>query len=119
MRTGKRKKYNDCPIVSPTTTQPPLFGKMGMIEETPLECLLRLGTSGVLWAKEFNKTAVKLGYPEMDEEWLAGWFANAIENCDVELRCEPIRRKNQALKGIIKAGIERVAAIDGGKKAKK
>lgn len=89
-----------------------------MIEETPLECLSRLGTSGVLWAKEFNKTAVKLGYSEMDEEWLAGWFANAIENCDV-IRCEPIRRKNQALKGIIKAGIERVAAIDGGKKAKK
>lgn len=67
-----------------------------MIEETPLECLSRLGTSGVLWAKEFNKTAVKLGYSEMDEEWLAGWFANAIENCDV-IRCNPLRTENEKL----------------------
>ena len=68
-----------------------------MSEETPLECLSRLGTSGVLWAQEFNKTAVNLGYSEMDEEWLAGWFANAIENCDV-IRCNPLRTENEKLR---------------------
>ena len=30
------------------------------------------------WAEAFNKTAVKLGYSEMDEGWLIGWFANAL-----------------------------------------
>ena len=68
-----------------------------MSEETPLECLSRLGTNGVLWAQEFNKTAVRLGYSEMDEEWLAGWFANAIENCDV-IRCNPLRTENERLR---------------------
>lgn len=72
-----------------------------MSEETPLECLSRLGTNGVLWAQEFNKTAVKLGYSEMDEEWLAGWFANAIENCDV-IRCNPLRAENEKLREAFK-----------------
>lgn len=43
------------------------------------------------WAKAFNETAVKLGYSEMDEGWLIGWFANAIER-SYELR----RRKVEA-----------------------
>lgn len=30
------------------------------------------------WAKAFNSTARSLGYCEMDEAWLLGWFANAI-----------------------------------------
>lgn len=32
------------------------------------------------WAAEFRKTAIKLGYSDMDEGWLIGWFANAIEH---------------------------------------
>ena len=32
------------------------------------------------WAEQFNLVAVRLGYPEMDEGWLIGWFANAIEH---------------------------------------
>lgn len=43
------------------------------------EFLEYLGCDAFKWAQEFNKTAVKLGYPEMDEDWLIGWFANAIE----------------------------------------
>ena len=30
------------------------------------------------WAKSFRETAVKLGYSDMDEGWLIGWFANAL-----------------------------------------
>ena len=30
------------------------------------------------WAKAFRETAVSLGYSDMDEGWLYGWFANAI-----------------------------------------
>lgn len=31
------------------------------------------------WAAAFQQHATKLGYSEMDEGWLIGWFANAIE----------------------------------------
>lgn len=37
------------------------------------------GDDAQKWAKGFNEAAVKLGYSEMDEGWLIGWFANAIE----------------------------------------
>lgn len=37
-----------------------------------------MGIDAVKWAAEFNRVAVSLGYPEMDEGWLIGWFANAI-----------------------------------------
>ena len=33
---------------------------------------------GHVWAKEFSKTAIKLGYSEMDEGWLIAWFCNAV-----------------------------------------
>jgi hypothetical protein len=55
--------------------------------ETDGEMLQRLGADGAQWAEEFNKTAVTLGYPEMDEGWLIGWFANAIENTCVTRKC--------------------------------
>lgn len=32
------------------------------------------------WAAEFRATALRLGYSDMDEGWLIGWFANAIEH---------------------------------------
>ena len=38
------------------------------------------------WAAAFRQHAVKLGYSDMDEEWLIGWFANAIERADDERR---------------------------------
>jgi hypothetical protein len=44
------------------------------------EILSRLGDDASKWAAEFNKTAVRLGYSEMDEGWLITWFANAIEH---------------------------------------
>lgn len=34
--------------------------------------------SAQVWAKEFNKTLVKLGHPPHDEGFLISWFANAI-----------------------------------------
>ena len=30
------------------------------------------------WAATFKKTAVDLGYSDMDEGWLISWFANAL-----------------------------------------
>jgi len=41
--------------------------------------LARLGTDGREWAVEFRKTALRLGYSDMDEGWLIGWFCNAIQ----------------------------------------
>ena len=38
-----------------------------------------LGDDGSKWATAFRQTAMKLGYSDMDEGWLTGWFANAIE----------------------------------------
>jgi hypothetical protein len=46
--------------------------------ETGPQLLDRLGTDAAKWAAEFRKTALKLGYSDMDEGWLIGWFANAI-----------------------------------------
>lgn len=39
-----------------------------------------LGDDASAWAAAFRQTAVKLGYSDMDEGWLIGWFANAIEH---------------------------------------
>lgn len=41
--------------------------------------LARIGTDGVKWAAEFRRISIGLGYSDMDEAWLVGWFANAIE----------------------------------------
>lgn len=32
------------------------------------------------WAKAFCQHAEKLGHPGIDEGWVIGWFANAIEH---------------------------------------
>jgi hypothetical protein len=32
------------------------------------------------WAAAFCQTAKKLGYGDIDEGWMTGWFANAIEH---------------------------------------
>lgn len=37
-----------------------------------------LGADATKWAAAFNQTAIKLGYPSMDEGWLTSWFANAM-----------------------------------------
>ena len=47
-------------------------------EESAGAFLQRLGMDGQLWAKEFRATAQRLGYGDMDEGWLIGWFCNAI-----------------------------------------
>lgn len=43
------------------------------------QLLIALGTDASKWAEAFNQIAQKLGYSEMDEGWLIGWFANAME----------------------------------------
>ena len=47
-------------------------------QETDGALLQRLGMDGTLWAQEFRQIAITLGYSDMDEGWLIGWFANAI-----------------------------------------
>ena len=44
--------------------------------ESDPQLLERLGDD----AAEFRKTAISLRYSDMDEGWLIGWFANAIEH---------------------------------------
>lgn len=48
------------------------------MSETGPQLLQRLGADAALWAEEFNKTAVNLGYSKMDEGWLTTWFSNAM-----------------------------------------
>lgn len=43
------------------------------------DLLEQMGTDGAKWAAEFRRVAISLGYSDMDEGWLIGWFANAIE----------------------------------------
>jgi hypothetical protein len=48
------------------------------MDESPSEFYDRVGIDGAKWAAEFRKTAIRLGYSDMDEGWLIGWFANAM-----------------------------------------
>ncbi|WP_303713340.1 hypothetical protein [Brevundimonas naejangsanensis] len=47
-------------------------------DELPGDFLARVGMDGALWADGFRKMALKLGYSDMDEGWLIGWFCNAV-----------------------------------------
>ncbi len=42
------------------------------------DLLAECGADATKWAAAFRQTALKLGYSDMDEGWLIGWFANAI-----------------------------------------
>lgn len=43
------------------------------------------------WAAAFRQTAIKLGYSDMDEGWLIGWFANAMQtNFDIRAGGGPV-----------------------------
>lgn len=57
----------------------PVMGA-GYPTETDAGLLARLGDDASKWASEFQQTAIRLGYSDMDEGWLLGWFANAIEH---------------------------------------
>ena len=57
-----------------------------METETDGQLLQRLGDDAAKWAAEFRKTAIGLGYSDMDEGWLIGWFANAIEGAEMTRR---------------------------------
>jgi hypothetical protein len=39
-----------------------------------------LGDDAAKWAAAFKQHAEKLGHEGVDEGWLIGWFANAIEH---------------------------------------
>lgn len=41
--------------------------------------LAACGDNGAKWANAFCQTAKKLGHGDIDEGWMIGWFANAIE----------------------------------------
>lgn len=44
------------------------------------ELLDACGDSGRKWAAAFCQTAERLGHTGIDEDWVFGWFANAIEH---------------------------------------
>jgi hypothetical protein len=42
--------------------------------------LAAMGDDAMKWAVAFCQTARKLGHHGIDEGWMVGWFANAIEH---------------------------------------
>lgn len=44
------------------------------------ELLSACRDDGSKWATAFCQHAKKLGYGDIDEGWMTGWFANAIEH---------------------------------------
>jgi hypothetical protein len=70
--------------------------------ETDNQMLARLGTNGAAWAAEFRTRALTLGYSDMDEGWLIGWFCNAIE------AAKPSLVSDEAL---IRAALEAAARV--------
>lgn len=49
-----------------------------LMRETDAQMLARLSDDAHAWAAEFRKTAINLGYSDMDEGWLISWFSNVI-----------------------------------------
>lgn len=58
-----------------------------------------LGTDAAKWAAAFRQIAIKLGYSDMDEGWLIGWFANAImrQYDELQWQADPLRSRIEAL----------------------
>lgn len=56
------------------------------VAETDGQLLQRLGDDASKWAAEFRRVAIHLGYSDMDEGWLTGWFTNAIEHSEITRR---------------------------------
>jgi hypothetical protein len=82
--------------------------------ESAGDMLERLGCDAVLWAAEFRRIALKLGYSDMDEGWLIGWFANAIEQ-SAHSHPDVVRRRLAATRRRAGAGglTEATGSLDG------
>lgn len=78
MRFAGAKNRSRCITVS--TASSAATATAAVFEETGSQFLERLGEDASKWAAEFRKTAISLGYSDMDEGWLLSWFANAIEH---------------------------------------
>ncbi len=50
------------------------------LNESAGDMLARLGDDARKWATEFRASAVKAGYPDMAQDFVFAWFANAIEH---------------------------------------
>lgn len=61
-------------------TQSPRPDATAEEERTDGEVIRLCGDDAAAWAAEFCRVAKKLGHGNIDEGWMIGWFANAIEN---------------------------------------
>ena len=83
--------------------------------ETAPQLLARLGDDASKWAAEFRQTAISLGYSDMDEGWLIGWFANAIEHSsDIRSRHGPDWRAIAIRAGQVLRVLAELEGIDRG-----
>ncbi len=55
-----------------------IFDSYGVVTSNQLHDKLHNTIDASVWAAEFRQIALGLGYSDMDEGWLIGWFANAI-----------------------------------------
>ena len=77
---GRDGTCPDCGGDGKIKAEQPSSSRQAVLEESGPELLARLGTDAGKWAAEFRKVAISLGYSDMDEGWLIGWFANAMMN---------------------------------------
>lgn len=91
-QTGEATRYD---LVRDAEAEARRLNAMENEQETDGQMLARLGTNGAKWGAEFNAVAQRLGYIEMDEGWLIGWFANAIEQGRTAGRAERITEIEQ------------------------
>jgi len=59
---------------------------MSMSDMEDGDLLSHCRDDGMKWSEAFCATAKKLGYSDMDQDWVFGWFANAIENTEIYRR---------------------------------
>lgn len=87
-------------------SQQPMQQSGGEAGESDGALLVRFGDAQK-WAREFRATAIKLGYSDMDEGWLIGWFANAIEHSS-DVR----RRRTDTAPQSAPVGVDSIEAND-------
>lgn len=75
-----------------------------MNSETDGQLIQRLGDDAAKWAAEFRRRAIRLGYSDMDEGWLIGWFANAIEGAESTRRYRHDAAMASQWRGVVARG---------------
>lgn len=106
-RTCAECGLGPCRRYPKTTPQWPKWERVSGTDYTAMtgpELLAALQDDGAKWARAFCQHAKKLGYGDIDEAWMLGWFANAIESSHDFRKRRTLARDDHATKPLQPSG---------------